>query len=180
MNIFVLDRDPEKCAQYHCDKHVVKMILETAQIVCTASSLILEEEIGKNDKDAFLLSGVKDTIPYKPTHKNHPSVIWARKSSGNFLWLLDLGFKLSEEYTKRYSKNHKSTEVLRKISSMFDQYLTELIPQSSLLSFEMTMPDEYKGEDPIEAYRVYYAGEKSEIAKWNKSTKEPNWFTTLK
>lgn len=61
MNIFYLDKDPKLCAQYHCDKHVVKMILESAQLLCTA----VNEAAGK------------EVAPYKSTHVNHPCSIWS-------------------------------------------------------------------------------------------------------
>ena len=70
MNIFYLDRDPHEAARLQCDKHVVKMILETAQLLSTAH----------NELDG-------GQIAYKTTHKNHPSAVWARKSLDNYLWL---------------------------------------------------------------------------------------------
>ena len=65
MNIFVLDNDPFKAAEYQCDKHVVKMVLETAQLLCSAH----------------------ETAPYKRTHYNHPCAIWTRSSLSNYMWL---------------------------------------------------------------------------------------------
>jgi hypothetical protein len=76
MNIFYLDKSPYTCARYHCDKHVVKMILETAQLLCGAH---------------WATGG---TAQYKPTHLNHPCAIWVRKSLSNYKWLCELGFNL--------------------------------------------------------------------------------------
>lgn len=93
MNIFLLDYDVKKCAQSHVDKHVVKMILETAQLLCGAHHVI----------------GTTDNIPYKLSHKNHPCSIWVRESLTNYLYLCELGLELCYEYTYRYGKdtNHK-------------------------------------------------------------------------
>ena len=96
MNVFVLDQDPRVCATYHNDKHVVKMILETAQLLCGVHHMT------ESNLD----------IPYKLSHKNHPCSIWARKSLENYVWLCDLGMELSKEYTHRYGKTHKSQAVI--------------------------------------------------------------------
>lgn len=91
MNIFVLDYCPVKSAQMQCDRHVVKMPLETAQLLCSAYP--------------------NDNAPYKRTHYNHPCSIWARKSENNYLWPIEHGLALCLEYNFRYGKNHKSREV---------------------------------------------------------------------
>mgnify|MGYP000607032860 CR=1 FL=1 len=97
MNIFFLDDDIKKCAQYHCDKHVVKMILETAQLLCGVHHMIDQ---------------VTDQVPYKLSHKNHPCSIWSRESLSNYLYLCELGLELCYEYTYRYGKKHKSQSVI--------------------------------------------------------------------
>ena len=100
MNIFVLDTDIKKCAQYHCDKHVTKMILESVQMLCTALN-----------KKGF-------TTPYKSTHSKHPCVLWVEESYDNFLWLQKLTIELNIEYRFRFEKDidHKSFLVLNEIS----------------------------------------------------------------
>ena len=94
MNIFFLDYDTKKCAKYHCDKHVVKMILETAQLLCGAHWVTGSE------------------APYKLSHKNHPCSIWVRESLSNYLYLCDLGLELCKEYTYRYGRTHKSQQII--------------------------------------------------------------------
>ena len=96
MNIFVLDKDPKKCAEYHNDKHVVKMILETAQLLCGVHHM----------------AESKLDIPYRLSHKNHPCSIWARECIENYVWLCDLGMELCKEYTYRYGKRHKSQDII--------------------------------------------------------------------
>ena len=97
MNIFWLDWDLEKCAEYHCDKHCTKMIVEYAQLLCTAHHVLQDD---------------RSDIPYRLVHKNHPCAIWARESLSNYLVLCELGLELCKEYTHRYKKTHKSKQVL--------------------------------------------------------------------
>ena len=152
MNIFILDRDIETCAQYHCDQHVVKMILESVQMLCTALN-----------KKGF-------TTPYKSTHIKHPCVLWVEESFGNYLWLKNLALALNTEYRFRYERDtdHKSISVLNEITSCIyeDRGLTE---------FAQAMPDKYKVPgDVVKAYRQFYLGEKMKFAKWTKRS-VPEW-----
>jgi hypothetical protein len=155
MNIFLLDTDTRKCAQYHCDKHVVKMILETAQLLCGVH---------------HMTDQVTDQVPYKLSHKNHPCAIWSRESLSNYLYLCDLGLELCKEYTYRYGKRHKSQEVIEwcvtNKPNICDKEFTE--PARA-------MPNEYKVDSVVESYRNYYIGEKSKIAVW-KNREIPEWF----
>ena len=75
MNIFYLDHDPRIAAKYHCDKHVVKMILESAQMLATAHRVV-----DKNDDD----------ILYREAYKNHPSTKWVRSNLYHYTWLWSL------------------------------------------------------------------------------------------
>ena len=153
MNIFFLDFDTKKCAQYHCDKHVVKMILETAQLLCGTHWVIGNE------------------APYKLSHKNHPCAIWTRTSLSNYLYLCDLGLELCKEYTYRYGKRHKSQDVIEWC----------LINKPNIHDVDFTSPplamgDEFKIEnDVIESYRNYYREGKKLIVSW-KNRVIPSWF----
>jgi len=155
MNIFVLDWDVKKCAEYHNDKHVVKMILETAQLLCGVHHIV-----NKNNTD----------IPYKLSHKNHPCSIWARESLTNYLWLCELGLELCKEYTYRYGKRHKSLDVIEwcvvNKPNILDKDLTE--PAKA-------MPEKYKVNSVVESYRNYYLGDKAYFSKW-KNRETPEWF----
>jgi len=157
MNIFFLDFDVKKCAEYHCDKHVVKMILETAQLLCSVHHV------------------TGGTAPYKLSHKNHPCSIWVRSSLSNYLYLCELGLALGEEYTHRYGKKHKSVEVIEWCLSNRPN-----IHDVDFTSPPLAMGDEYKiGNDVIESYRNYYKGAKSEIVSW-KNRETPDWFLQKK
>ena len=146
MNIFVLDRDVKKCAKYHNDKHVVKMILESAQLLCGVHHMV-----GENVNE----------VPYRLSHKNHPCSIWVRENISNYLWLCELGLELCKEYTYRYGKRHKSQDViewcLTNKPSLSEEDFTE--PPKA-------MPDEYKVEDVVQSYRNYYCGDKKYFSKW--------------
>ena len=152
MNIFILDENPKTCAEYHCDKHVVKMILESAQMLSTVSRLNGGE------------------VGYKPTHKNHPCTKWAGQSLTNWFWLQKLTEHLNEEYIYRYNKdvNHKSYDVAQTL-------VVPDIPLLGLTPFAQAMPSEYKADNAITAYRDYYKTEKSAIANWTKR-QPPTWY----
>jgi hypothetical protein len=162
MNIFALDADPALAAQYHSNIHVIKMILETAQLLCTAHHC----------------SGAQYPVPYKKTHQNHPSAIWCRANVSNYKWLASLGKALCKEYTYRFGKIHKTEAVI-------DWAITNIpnIPDGELTVFAQAMPDECKGQDPVEAYRKYYAMHKAsflirgkvQLAKWS-GREPPAWF----
>jgi hypothetical protein len=153
MNIFFLDFDTKKCAQYHCDKHVVKMILETAQLLCGVHWVIGSE------------------APYKLSHKNHPCAIWTRNSLSNYLYLCDLGLELCKEYTYRYGKRHKSQDII-------EWCLTNKpnIHDVDFTTPPLAMDNQYKiGNDVIESYRNYYIKGKKDIVCW-KNRPQPEWF----
>lgn len=154
MNIFILDLDVKKCAQYHVDKHVVKMILETAQLLC----------------GVHWVTETLHSIPYKLSHKNHPCSIWSRESLSNYLYLCELGLELCNEYTYRYGKRHKSQDVI--------EWCLVNKPKIKDIGFTepaKAMPDEYKVKSVVESYRNYYMGAKSDFAKW-KNREKPCWF----
>ncbi|EPT8451495.1 pyrimidine dimer DNA glycosylase/endonuclease V [Vibrio fluvialis] len=154
MNIFILDDDIKLCAQYHCDQHVVKMILESVQLLCTALN-----------KKGF-------ETPYKSTHLKHPCVLWVEESYDNFLWLTELVRELNTEYKFRYDKSvdHKSMAVLELIQQ-------HTYPSIGLTEFAQAMPDEYKIRgDAVSAYRRFYLAEKMVFARWTKR-ELPAWLT---
>jgi hypothetical protein len=156
MNIFFLDENPKLSAQYHVDKHVVKMILETAQLLCGVHHSVNPSS--------------PQQVPYKLSHKNHPCSIWARESLSNYLYLCELGLELGKEYTYRYGKKHKSIEVIE-----WCIVNKPNIPDIGFTKPAMAMPDEFKVDSVVESYRNYYMGAKKELASWKKREK-PLWF----
>ena len=153
MNIFVLDYDIEKCVQYHCDKHVVKMCIEYAQLLCSV----------------HLASNPNAIVPYKITHKNHPCAIWARMSIQNYEYLFSLAVLLGEEYTYRYDKVHKSALAIETLG-------IPSLPDTGFTTQPKCVHDDFKDtEDVVEAYRAYYIRDKAYFCKWtNRDT--PLWF----
>ena len=159
MNIFYLHVDPRLAAQYQCDKHVIKMILETAQMLSTAHRELSDE---------------CDTPEhaYKATHVNHPCSIWVRESGYNYEWAYEHFIALCKEYSHRYDKTHLTYKKLGE---------SLLLPPTRLKLGHFTeppqcMPDQYKHSDPVKAYRAYYKGDKAPIAQWSKSRPAPSWW----
>ena len=162
MNIFRLHDDPEIAAHMHCDKHVVKMILETAQMLSTAWRMT------ENDSKYANEHGM-----YKSAHKNHPSTVWVRHGILNYVWTNRLFEHLCKEYTHRYGKHHASERLLQAFTNDVP-YETTIV--KSPLPFPQCMPDQYKVEgDAVTAYRNYYQGEKAYFAQWNKGRDIPEW-----
>jgi hypothetical protein len=154
MNIFVLDCNPKKCAEYHCDKHVVKMILETAQMMCSI----------------LWLKGIK--APYKKTHAAHPCTLWLMESQENWIWLNEMVQALNDEYKYRYkhTKSHASFEVIQNLKM-------PKLPNAPRTKFAQAMPDIYKNNrSAVTAYRAYYLEEKREICTWTRR-EMPLWFS---
>ena len=156
MNIFHLDKDPLLCAKYHCDKHVVKMILETGQMLCTAYQRHY---------------GLKDDL-YKPAYPHHPMTKWVGDSGGNFFFTIKLFDCLLDEYKKRYNKTHKTSRI---IILLTDKYLKWHDMIGEFTNPPLCMPDEYKLDDYVQSYKNYYIGEKMYFAKYNYS-ETPHWL----
>ena len=144
MNIFYLDKDPYKAAELQYNKHVVKMILESAQMLCTAHHHY----------------NIFTDVPYKKAHYNHPSTIWCRQNKNQYRWLYNHMIALGQEYTARYNKEHMS---ITKCRLPLFQYPVG-IPEGKFEQPPQCMPDEYKDECSVKAYWKYYIGEKGNIA----------------
>ena len=159
MNIFFLHENPFKSAEMHCDKHVIKMSLESIQMLCTAHHLtgsIIQEN---------------PEIPklYKSTHKNHPCSKWVRESIANYKWLALLAISLCEQYTIRYNKVIKSQSLCEHLAINYP-----MLPNLPLTPFPQAMPKHFKSDDPIHSYRLYYAAAKFRFAKWKNNP--PEWW----
>ena len=159
MNIFYLHENPEVAAQMQTDKHVVKMILESAQILSTTHRIVDGEhyiEASSGRRLQRWRHPKHDDILYKATHFNHPSTKWVRESEQHYRWLYRHFVALSREYTKRYGKIHKSFDKLGVILS----FSPEKIQDKGFIAPPLAMPDEYKCGDPVQSYRNYYEAEK--------------------
>ena len=177
MNIFYIDKDPVQAAQWMVDKHVVKMILESAQLLSTAHRLLDGREIEGKSKTGrkarrWVLDDARDDVIYQATHINHPSAVWCRQSVENYNWLVDHFFALMAEYTYRYNKQHKCYGEL--------SYMLQS-PPKNLQEYDMTlmpsaMDDQYKiSDDPLTNYRNYYIIGKIRMHKWT-NRQPPEWI----
>jgi len=174
MNIFVLDEDPVVSAQLMCDKHVVKMILESAQMLSTAQRVLdgVKEKrpsvSGKRIVDYWSLEDVApatEKIIYKAVHVKHPCTLWTMESSHNYKWHWKHWKALCQEYTYRYGKTHATEDKL--------SFQLWIVPRNierfrGLTELPQAMPDYCKRDDVVEAYQNYYRNEKARFAKWTK------------
>lgn len=161
MNIFILDIEPEIAARLHCDKHVVKMVLEYAQLLCTAHR---ELDPGRTFPEDF----------YKSTHKNHPCAVWTRESVSNYRWLYRLFTCLCKEYTHRYGRVHLCETKLQ----LFLSSVPMNIPLGDLTPFVSCMDKQYIVDSPLMShfnvqhtianYRNYYKLGKKDLLKYTK------------
>ena len=163
MNIFYFDECPIKSAQAQPDKMLVKMPLETAQMLCTAHRVL----DGDDYADANGL--------YKTAYKNHPCTIWARESWDNYRWLYKHFIALGDEYKHRYGREHASFVKLERPLCRRPRN----IKVGKMTPVAQAMPDQYKDDDPIKAYRNYCINEKH-YAKWEQGRAKPDWWTTKK
>ena len=183
MNIFYLSDNPVKAAEWMVDKHVVKMIVESAQLLSTAHR-VLDGHMKIYDKyvegslppryrksKIWELDDFRDRVVYKATHINHPSAIWTRESIENYQWLVDHFYALMDEYKHRYGKKHKCWDIAHVLYS----------PPYNLRKYDWTpmpsaMADQYKvGNDPILNYRNYYKIAKARMHKWT-NRQPPEWI----
>jgi hypothetical protein len=176
MNIFYLHADPALCAQQHVNKHVVKMVLEYAQLLSTAHRLLDGvETFNATASGRFIkrwqLPDERDGLLYSATHSQHPSALWTRASRENYQWLHRLFVCLLNEYTFRYDKIHATARLITPLQT----------PPNHSQSHGFTeptpaMPDEYKvAGDVVQSYRNYYQGSKSHLFAWKNRT-APDWI----
>jgi len=167
MNIFYLDQDPKLCAQYHTDKHVVKMILESAQLLCTAINTLSGEQV----------------TPYKSTHVNHPCSLWVRSSFDNWIYTYNLMEALEKEWQYRFNQTRRHLSVVKLIKCEPYEYKLPIfagrpgiLQHKGLTPPALAMPDYCKiSSDPVECYREYYRKEKIELHKWT-GRDRPYWI----
>ena len=183
MNLFYLDKDLDKCAEYHVDKHVNKMILEAAQLICT--NLWIDHLFGfvprpiTKEENAILQTTRKEwkdvpmedrLFPYLPTMQNHPSCIWVRSSLENFYWTNCYAFALGSEAHYRYGSDHKSLAMLRALPE------PKHMEDHGFTTFALAMTEELKDiNDPIQSYRNFYMLDKATFAEWKHRDIPPWW-----
>ena len=188
MNIFVLDEQPIHAATMHNNKHVVKMIVETAQLLSTAHRIIDGVETdatyttrkGKiSKKKVWVLPDRRENILYKVTHQNHPCAVWCRESIHNYQWTWNLLMGLCSEYYYRYGQDKGRRHKVEASGLMNQlQWLPTGLDKLERTPFVQCMPDQYKVEgDAVKAYQNYYNGDKQAIMEYKRREK-PEWIVT--
>jgi len=183
MNIFAIESNPADCAKSMVDKHVVKMILETAQLLSTAHRILDGKKVeGKKMVPGSMpirwrkftkweLPDDRESVLYSATHVNHPSAVWCRASNNNYTWLYCHFEALLAEYTHRYGKVHKCASMASRLN-----VLPTNIPVGYLTQVTPAMPDEYKvPNNSMESYRNYYRVAKARMHKWT-NRPAPEWI----
>jgi len=182
MNIFYLDKDPIKAAQMSCDKHVVKMILESAQLLSTCHRVLDGTEYYDKTKNGRKIKRWKhpnsnmEAVLYKAGWIKHPSTVWLFESAYNYFWLYQHFMALNDEYKKRYNhtKDHVAVQKLGDLlkhppkNAKINKIGTQPTP---------AMPDECKVPgDSVQSYRRYYIMKKRRFATWKAPAKTPEWY----
>jgi len=169
MNIFVLDENPIRAAQAMDCVRVPKMIVETAQMMASAL-----RRHGVTDERMPL---TKSGTPYKGAYKYHPCTVWAGDSWKNFDWLTSHGIALCTEYTFRFGKKHACEDAICYMNAMHVDGFSHL-NRDRLTPFAQAMPDEYKDDDAVKAYRAYYHSKiHSKGGVHYRHTSPPDWWT---
>ena len=180
MNIFLLHENPVLCAEQHCDKHVVKMVIEYAQLMSTAHRVLdgdLYEDktaAGRRIKRWRHPNMCMEDILYKASHINHPDGIWVRSSDANYNYLYNLWCRLSEEYTHRYGRKHLTQEKLENLLRFAPKNI-EHAPMADVHGLPLAMPEDVKGKSVVNSYRRYYNKYKIDFAKYT-NREEPEWL----
>lgn len=177
MNIFFLSRSTAEAAKAHHDQHVIKMVIESAQLLSTAWHQLNPEYIKREPNgNTFLLGGKRI---FAPSHTNHPMAIWVRENTANYQYCWNLGLDLADEYYHRWGqfhdepRRHNTQAILETLGNM----PPALQEAEVMTNPPLCMPDEYKRDDPVEAYRAYYNGAKL-IGNPNYTNRErPEWAT---
>lgn len=181
MNIFILDNDPVASAQLQCDKHVVKMVLESAQMLSTAHRMldgVIEKRPSKSGKR--MVNYYKHPDPdlearlYNAVHFHHPCTVWTMESSANYRWHFTHFIALCNEYKYRYGKEHMTDTKMRRLLAQYPKN----IPNKKQTPFKLAMQHEPQCmmECPVESYRAYYQTKQDRFKMaWTKR-EIPDWF----
>lgn len=181
MNLFILDKDPVKAAQLQCDKHVVKMIVESAQMLSTAHRMLdgsltrAPSKSGKTNVKAWVLPDDREDILYKAVHMGHPCTVWTTKSNNNYTWHWVHFAALCDEYTHRYGKVHATDKLLReKLKSLprnIEVWYKTQFPLAMKSNPECMFPD-----DPVKSYRMFYQTKQERFKMTWTKREVPEWF----
>lgn len=184
MNIFILDENPVIAAQQQCDKHVVKMIVESAQMLSTAHRMldgIIERRPSKSGKTTvnyYKLEDEREDIVYKAVHFNHPCSIWTRESCVNYMWHYNHFKALCNEYTYRYGKVHSTDTKLREILRNKPNNIPH---ENHMTPFKLAMKSnpECMFKDAVKSYRAFYQTKQERFKMEWTNRERPEWFHAI-
>lgn len=182
MNVFVLNEDPETAAIEQCDKHIPKMVVESAQMLSTVHRMLdgieerRESKSGKTMVKYWKLPDSREEFFYKAVHMNHPCTVWSRETSDNYIWHYRHFVALCDEYTYRFGKLHRTDALLR--AGL--ERLPDGINKSSMTPFPLAMksnPECMFPEDPVKSYKLFYQTKQSRFKmSWARGRQRPEWF----
>ena len=185
MNIFALDDNPVEAARLMCNSHVVKMCVESAQLLSTCTSLLVA---GDREQSLLYRALVAEGAIYRPTHDHHPCVKWLTESVHNREWLRIHTEALSQEYWERYGRAkgrvHASRMPAHRVVAEFPEIFSPARPEPDwrlhtrfALGFMGKYPELASwSDDPVECYREFYRRDKVRFAKWSAPRSKPEWF----
>ena len=182
MNIFILNTDPVIAAQEQCDKHVVKMILESAQMLSTAHRMLDGSETRRPSKSGKTMSKywvlpnlTKESLFYKAVHMGHPCTVWSMESIENYNWHYIHFQALCKEYTYRYGKVHKSDKDLSTLLKDPPKNIP-MVPQTPFKLAMGAAPECIIVGNPVESYQRFYETKQERFSMdWTKR-QVPTWF----
>ena len=202
MNVFILHEDPITAARMHCDKHVPKMIVESAQMISTAHRMLDGHTIKKPSKSGKRIINYwehpdpnDEELLYKAVHHNHPCTLWTRQTTGNYDWHYDLFRELCREYTYRYGKKHKTANLLDELydkphnikrdfisekkhkwaNKHFDTYYKWGRLTTPPLAMKSN-PECMFPDDPVKSYRKFYKTKQARFKMAWTNRAQPEWF----
>lgn len=180
MNIFVLDNDPENAARLQCDKHVVKMIVESAQMLSTAHRILdgLKEKkpskSGKRMIDAYSFNDERESLLYKAVHAKHPCTVWTMENDSNYFWHYIHFLALCEEYTYRYGKIHSTFSLLADVLSELPKNIKSGMLTKQPLAMQSN--PECMFDDVVKSYRAFYQTKQNRFKMEWTNRNVPEWF----
>ena len=183
MNIFRLHNNPKKAAQLQCDKHVVKMIVESAQMLSTAHRMLdgtieRRPSVSGRTMVRYYTHPHFDNVLYKAVHTGHPSTLWTMESRDNYIWHYEHFVALCDEYQYRYGKKHLTDKALRGILSTVPVNIPDIGPTTFKLAMGSN-PECMFPEDPVKSYRLFYQTKQDRFKMvWTKRD-VPQWFNVL-
>jgi len=182
MNLFYLHPDPVIAAQLQCDKHVVKMIVESAQMLSTSHRILdgaMEKRLSKSGKRLVKYwkheDFVMEAVLYKAVHMGHPCTVWTMESDANYQWHYQHFVALCDEYKYRYGKVHHTDTILREMLKT----LPKNIPTGDMTPIKLAMksnPECMFPDDPVKSYRLYYKTKKDRFKMVWTNRETPEWF----